>query len=104
MNHPQLGKARKHTLTAQAFDNGAWHQIDESDPRINLSEGKLEIKVGEKQFTLTNLRYYNWKQEAAEKAFDAKSDIVREEPADKNSHGLVVDINADYYNEGDTVA
>lgn len=30
MTHPQLGKARKHTLTAQAFDNGSWHQIDET--------------------------------------------------------------------------
>lgn len=57
----------------------------------------------EKQFTLTNLRYYNWEQEAAEKAFDAKSNIVREAIADKNSQGLVVDISADYYNEGDTV-
>jgi hypothetical protein len=41
MIHPQLGKTRKHTLTAQAFDNGSWHQIDENDPRLNLSEGKL---------------------------------------------------------------
>ena len=103
MTHPQLGKARKHTLTAQAFDNGSWHQIDENDPRLNLSEGKLEISAGEKQFTLTNLRYYNWEQEAAEKAFDAQSNIVREAVADKNCQGLVVDISADYYNEGDTV-
>ena len=103
MNHPQLGKTRKHTLTAQAFDNGKWHQIDETDSRLKLSEGKLEIVAGEKQFTLTNLRYYNWQQEAAEKAFDAQSNIVREEVADKNSRGLVVDINADYYNVADTV-
>lgn len=103
MTHPQLGKTRKHTLTAQAFDNGSWHQIDENDPRLNLSEGKLEILAGEKQFTLTNLRYYNWEQEAAEKAFDAQSNIVREAVADKNCQGLVVDISADYYNEGDTV-
>lgn len=103
MSHPQLGKARKHTLTAQALDNGTWHQIDESDPRLTLSEGKLEIKAAGKPFTLTNLRYYNWEQEAAEKAFDAKSNIVRNEPADQNHHGLVVDINADYYNDGDTV-
>ena len=67
MNHPQLGKSRKHTLTAQAFDNGKWHQIDETDSRLKLSEGKLEIVAGEKQFTLTNLRYYNWQQEVAEK-------------------------------------
>lgn len=104
MTHPQLGKTRKHTLTAQAFDNGSWHQIDENDPRLNLSEGKLEISAGEKQFTLTNLRYYNWEQEAAEKAFDAQSNIVREAVADKNCQRLVVDISADYYNEGDTVA
>ena len=90
-------------LTAQALDNGTWHQIDESDPRLTLSEGKLEIKAAGKPFTLTNLRYYNWEQEAAEKAFDAKSNIVRNEPADQNHHGLVVDINADYYNDGDTV-
>ena len=42
-------------------------------------------------------------QEAAEKAFDAQSNIVREAVADKNCQGLVVDISADYYNEGDTV-
>ena len=103
MTHPQLGKTRKHTLTAQAFDNGSWHQIDENDPRLNLSEGKLEISAGEKQFTLTNLRYYNWEQEAAEKGFRCPSNIVREAVADKNCQGLVVDISADYYNEGDTV-
>mgnify|MGYP000745513738 CR=1 FL=1 len=90
------------TLTAD-IDNGSWHQIDENDPRLNLSEGKLEIRAAEKQFTLTNLRYYNWEQEAAEKAFDAQSNIVREAIADKNSQGLVVDISADYYNEDDTV-
>ena len=103
MNHPQIGKARKHTLTAQAFDNGAWHQIDENDARINLSEGKLEIKAGSTPFTLTNVRYYNWEQETAEKAFDGTSDIVRNAPADDNTQGLVIDLNADYYNEGDTV-
>ena len=103
MKHPQLGKNRKHTLTAMAFDNGSWYQIDENDPRLKLSEGKLEIIAGEKPVILTNLRYYNWEQETAEKIFDAKSDIVRETVADKNCHGLVVDINADFYNEGDTV-
>ena len=103
MIHPQLGKKRKHTLTAQVYENGAWKQIDESDPRLALSEGKLEINAGAAQFCITNLRYYNWEQEKAEKAFDAKSDIVREEVADKNTRGLVVDINADYYNVGDYV-
>ena len=43
----------------------------------NLSEGKLEILAGEKQFTLTNLRYYNWEQEAAEKTFDANTSPKR---------------------------
>ncbi len=32
-----------------------------------------------------------------------QSSIVREAVADKNSQGLVVDISADYSNEGDTV-
>ena len=39
MKHPQLGKNRKHTLTAMAFDNGSWYQIDENHPRLKLSEG-----------------------------------------------------------------
>lgn len=39
MKHPQLGKNRKHTFTAMAFDNGSWYQIDENDPRLKLSEG-----------------------------------------------------------------
>ena len=47
MTHPQLGK-HAHPHPAQAFDSGSWHQIDENDPRLNLSEGKLEIRAGEK--------------------------------------------------------
>ena len=100
---PQLGKNRPHTLTAQVYSNGQWKQIDESDSHIALEEGKLTLTAGNSPFTITNLRYYNWQQTEAEKRFDAESDIVRKAVADDNSQGLILDINADYYELNDTV-
>lgn len=103
MNQAQIGKTREHTLSALTYQNGAWKQIDENDSHISLTDGKLEISAGDTQFIITNLRYYNWKQTAAEKQFDAQSDILRNDPADTHTQGLVVDINADYYEVNDTV-
>ena len=103
MNQAQLGKSRPHTLTAMVYQGGEWKQVDESDSHINLTDGKLEIVSGNTQLIVTDIRYYNWQQTEAEKKFDAESDILRNDPADTHTKGLVIDLNADYYEVNDTV-
>lgn len=99
-----LGNNREHSLSAMVYENGTWRQIQEDNPHLRLKEGVLEIAANEKPFTISNLRYYNWEQSPAEKAFDAVSDIRRPEPAYNKEQGLVVDLNADWYNEDDAIA
>lgn len=103
MQHDQLTSSDIHTFTASVCENGAWKQIDETDPRITLTDGRLQIASGNKPLTITNIRYYNWQQTEAEKAFDAETDIVRNDVANDRSRGLIVDICADSYNVNDTV-
>ncbi len=103
MENAQLGKQRAHTFTALTHVGGEWKQIDDTDSHIRLTEGKLEIVATSEPLTITNVRYYNWQQTDAEKAFDAKTDITRLPVADDKAHGLVMDISADYYDENDTV-
>ena len=69
-----------------------------------LPDSLRTIKAGTKPLTLTNRRYYNWRQEQAEIDYDAHTDIVREPVADNRKHGLVVSITADDFQMGDTVS
>lgn len=94
---------RLHTLTAMIWQDGGWRQITETSPCINLGRGKLGVKAADKPLVLTNLRYYNWQQDEAEKQYDATTDIAREEVAELVPKGLVVSITADDFQVGDTV-
>ena len=103
MSHSQLTPSSTHTLTISAYRNGQWIQIDDSDPHVSLTKGKLVINAGSEPLTITNIRYYNWQQTDAEKLFDSQTEITRLPIADDISKGLVVDISADYYDALDTV-
>ena len=103
MSHPQISASRTHTLTASVYEGDAWRQISDSDPRIKLSAGKLQIASGAEPLIITNVRYYNWQQTQAEKDFDLATDIVRNAVADDHSRGLLVDISADSYEVNDTL-
>lgn len=99
----RIGKSRPHTFTAMVFDDGEWKQTTDSDPRFRLADGRLEIVCADKPLSVTDIRYYNWEQTEAERKFDAQTGIVRHEPASTVRRGLVVSIDADQYEEGDTV-
>ena len=63
----------------------------------------ISLRSGNEPLVITNLRYYNWKLEPAERAYDAATDVVRLPAADRRKRGLVVSITADDFAVGDTV-
>ena len=97
---PVLNPEQDHTATVWVYQDNKWTSAD-ADPY--LTRGKIRIEAGEKILTLTNFRYYNWKQEEAEKEYDAKTGLVRLPAAEKEKKGLVVSLNADEFAAGDTV-
>lgn len=97
---PVLNPEQAHTATVWIYQDNKWASAN-ADPY--LTRGKIRIEAGEKILTLTNFRYYNWKQEEAEKEYDTKTDLVRLPAAAKDKQGLVVSLNADSFAAGDTV-
>ena len=97
---PVLNPEQDHTATVWVYQDNKWTSAD-ADPY--LTRGKIRIEAGEKILTLTNFRYYNWKQEEAEREYDAKTGLVRLPAAEKEKKGLVVSLNADEFAAGDTV-
>lgn len=95
--------SRPHTLTAMTWQDSTWQQLTEASRPITLAKGRISIKSADKPLVLTNLRYYNWQQEEAERAYDASTGIVQETVAAKDRKGLVVSISANDFATGDTV-
>ena len=80
------------------YKNGEWTAYTPA-----LSKGKIAISSGTEKLIVTNLRYYNWKQDKFETEYDLKTDIVRMPVADWDKKGLLVDICADEFPAGDTL-
>lgn len=97
---PVLNPEQAHTATVWIYQDNKWASANAAP---YLTRGKIRIEAGEKILTLTNFRYYNWKQEEAEKEYDTKTDLVRLPAAAKDKQGLVVSLNADSFAAGDTV-
>lgn len=98
--HPLLSPQKEHTFSMWAYKDGQW-QSDETEATIK--EGGISIQSGKEPLVLTNLRYYNWSQEAAERSYDAQTDLVRVTPAETVKTGLVVNLTADDFAVEDTV-
>jgi len=98
--NPLLSPAKPHTLSAMEHINGKWTAADLGNA---LTDGRITISSGDRQLTITNLRFYNWKQEPVETEFDLTTDIRRMPVADNLLNGIVVDINADNFATGDTI-
>lgn len=97
---PVMNPEQDHTATVWVYQDNKWTSADAAP---YLTRGKIRIEAGEKILTLTNFRYYNWKQEEAEREYDAKTGLVRLPAAEKEKKGLVVSLNADDFAAGDTV-
>ena len=95
-----LNPDKPYTLTAQEYKDGKWQKANLGSA---LSKGQIAIKAGADGLTLANLRMYNWQQQAVETDFDLSTDIVRLPVADYDYKGLVVDIDANRFNAGDTI-
>lgn len=95
-----VSSGRPYTLSAMEYVGGEWKTADLSQA---LGNGKISLKASGAPLVLTNLRYYNWELSDAEKIFDATNDIRRQPVADRDLNGLVVGVNADIFNVGDTV-
>lgn len=88
------------TISAITYNDGKWQPINIDN---NVTKGRISISADHKPLTLTNLRFYNWKQTEAEKNFDMSTPVRRQPVADRERKGVIVDINADMFNPGDTV-
>lgn len=101
--NPLLKSDGAHTLSALTKRPGdsAW-QADELAGC--LSGGNLTISALDEPLLITDLRYYNYDLTPAEKEFNTKTDIVRLPIADNTPLGKLVEIDADRFNVGDTVA
>ena len=98
--HSLLSPSKEHTLSGLVYRSGKWRSYETEHC---LSQGMISLRSGNEPLVITNLRYYNWKLEPAERAYDAATDVVRLPAADCRNRGLVVSITADDFAVGDTV-
>lgn len=98
--HSLLSPSKEHTLSGLVYRFGKWRSYETEHC---LSQGMISLRSGNEPLVITNLRYYNWKLEPAERAYDAATDVVRLPAADCRKRGLVVSITADDFAVGDTV-
>ena len=98
--HSLLSPSKEHTLSGLVYRSGKWRSYETEHC---LSQGMISLRSGNEPLVITNLRYYNWKLEPAERAYDAATDVVRLPATDCRKRGLVVSITADDFAVGDTV-
>lgn len=98
--HSLLSPSKEHTLSGLVYRSGKWRSYETEHC---LFQGMISLRSGNEPLVITNLRYYNWKLEPAERAYDAATDVVRLPAADRRKRGLVVSITADDFAVGDTV-
>lgn len=98
--HSLLSPSKEHTLSGLVYRSGKWRSYETEHC---LSQGMISLRSGNEPLVITNLRYYNWKLEPAERAYDAATNVVRLPAADCRKRGLVVSITADDFAVGDTV-
>ena len=98
--HSLLSPSKEHTLSGLVYRSGKWRSYETEHC---LSQGMISLRSGNEPLVISNLRYYNWKLEPAERAYDAATDVVRLPAADCRKRGLVVSITADDFAVGDTV-
>ena len=98
--HSLLSPSKEHTLSGLVYRSGKWRSYEAEHC---LSQGMISLRSGNEPLVITNLRYYSWKLEPAERAYDAATDVVRLPAADRRKRGLVVSITADDFAVGDTV-
>ena len=98
--HSLLSPSKEHTLSGLVYRSGKWRSYEAEHC---LSQGMISLRSDNEPLVITNLRYYNWKLEPAERAYDAATDVVLLPAADRRKRGLVVSITADDFAVGDTV-
>lgn len=100
LHNPLISQSEDRTLTAQIWNGEEWTAMNTAGL---LRDGEIVIESGNAPLTLTNLRYHNRKLEKPELDWDAKSDIVRLDPAPKAPIGKIIDLDFSQMNAGDTV-
>lgn len=97
---PVINPKEEHTATVWVYENNRWTSKSAED---YVQRGKVVIQASGQELDVTNFRYYNWKQEEAEKAYDATVGLVRVEASDCVKKGLLVSMTAEDFAVGDTV-
>lgn len=88
---PLITPAKPHTFQLMRHDGKDWKSVDTTE---FLQPGAITIDSGNDSLVIANLRYYNWVREQVE--IDADNAV--------KANDLVVDINADRFTPGDTIA
>lgn len=101
LESPVLDPSAPHTLTALAYEDGKWVPASLAG---SLTKGKMTISApADKALTLADVRMYNWKLSDAELAYDSQNPIRRNDVAQRDRKGVLVDIDASVFAAGDTV-
>lgn len=98
LTDPLISASRDHTAHAVQYVDGAWKPFE-----VEVGDGVLAVESGVAHVVINNVRYYNWKLEPQEVAYDVTSHIVRNLPAVSEHVGKIVELDADRYNDNDTV-
>ncbi|MCC8118863.1 MAG: family 43 glycosylhydrolase [Bacteroidales bacterium] len=98
--NPVIDASRPYTASALVMDEHGYGRA--YDLAHNVANGTITLEAGDKPLAITNVSFYNWEKTQAERDFDAVS-IVRKPAANNELKGLVVNINFNNYNDGDTV-
>ncbi len=101
LKSPVLSKKMAHTASALKHAKGEWVPVDLD---LSLTDGAMTISAPDNEpLVLADVRLYNWELTDVEKKFDATNPIRRNAVADRESRGVLVDINADLFSVGDTI-
>ena len=88
------------TFSFWQYKKGEWTY---QNSKSHISKGKITLKSENEPIIITNLRYYNWQLSPEEEAFDAITPIQKVEASTSTKQGLTIHIDANKFNEGDTI-
>lgn len=100
LHAPVINPNQPHTASVWVYKQNKW--TSENADRF-LNKGCIKIESDKESLILTNLRYYNWELEEIEKQYDATTELVCVEAANRNKKGLVISLDANQFAAGDTI-
>lgn len=86
------------------YVDGVLKRTERQESYDRATSPGLTLQSGEAGVAVADIRLYNWKQEPAEIEYDAATPIVPITPVSKERNGLIVELSADDYPVGSSIA